>query len=86
MYDIEKTKIVISAHKKNRMPKSRIYLPLHVGAAGKEAIGYERDDSGENISRKNLSILRIVILSRLTKLSIMLRNISIQLNQKRLPP
>jgi hypothetical protein len=53
MDDLEKTQIVIAAHKKYRMPKSRIYLPLHVGAAGKEAIGYERDDSGENISRKN---------------------------------
>lgn len=35
------------------MPDDPMYLPIHVGAAGKESIGYQRDDEGENISEKN---------------------------------
>ncbi|MBP5289435.1 MAG: DUF4422 domain-containing protein [Clostridia bacterium] len=35
------------------MPKDPMYLPLQVGAAGKESIGFQRDDTGENISEKN---------------------------------
>lgn len=46
-------KIVIATHKEYKMPQDEIYLPVHVGAAGKESIGYTRDDSGENISEKN---------------------------------
>ena len=52
--------IVVAAHKPYWMPSDRIYLPLHVGAAGKKDadgrpldLGYTRDDSGENISEKN---------------------------------
>ena len=46
-------KIIVASHKPYEMPSDPIYLPLHVGAAGKESIGYERDDSGENISDLN---------------------------------
>ena len=46
-------KIVIATHKEYRMPTEEIYLPLHVGASGKESLGYMRDDSGDNISSKN---------------------------------
>lgn len=46
-------KIIIAAHKKYRMPTDEMYLPVHVGAAGKESIGYQRDDEGENISTLN---------------------------------
>ena len=46
-------KIAIAAHKKYQMPDDSIYLPMHVGATGKEGIGFERDDSGDNISEKN---------------------------------
>lgn len=46
-------KIVIALHKKYNVPKSSIYLPLHVGSYKKDGIGYERDDSGDNISDKN---------------------------------
>lgn len=35
------------------MPKDDIYLPLHVGKAGKADIGFQGDDTGENISEKN---------------------------------
>lgn len=47
-------KIVIAAHKKYMMPEEDIYLPLHVGAEGKEDLGYQADNQGENISNKNL--------------------------------
>ena len=46
-------KIIIAAHKKYQMPKDKFYLPLHVGAEGKEEIGYRKDNEGKNISGKN---------------------------------
>lgn len=46
-------KIIIATHKKYFMPSDDIYLPLHVGKAGKEDIGYQGDDTGDNISQKN---------------------------------
>ena len=45
--------IVIATHKPYRMPSDPCYLPLHVGRAGKEDIGFSGDDTGENISQKN---------------------------------
>lgn len=47
-------KVIIAAHKKYQMPKDKLYLPLQVGAEGKDSIGYKRDDEGKNISSKNL--------------------------------
>ena len=46
-------KVIIAAHKKYQMPSDNMYLPVHVGAAGKDSIGYQRDDEGENISELN---------------------------------
>lgn len=46
-------KIIIATHKKFRMPQDDIYLPLHVGAEGKESIGYQGDNTGNNISSMN---------------------------------
>ena len=46
-------KIIVAAHKLYKMPKDEMYLPLQVGAKGKESIGFLRDDTGENISEKN---------------------------------
>lgn len=46
-------KIIVATHKKYWMPSDDMYLPVHVGHAGKEDIGYQPDDTGENISRKN---------------------------------
>ena len=46
-------RIVIATHKPYWMPSDPMYLPVHVGAAGKDSIGYQRDDEGENISLKN---------------------------------
>lgn len=46
-------KIIIATHKKYQMPEDDMYLPVHVGAEGKESIGYQPDNTGENISAKN---------------------------------
>ena len=46
-------KIIIAAHKKYEMPKDSIYMPIHVGAEGKEPIGFIGDNTGDNISTKN---------------------------------
>lgn len=46
-------KIIIAAHKKYRMPQDDIYVPMHVGAEGKEQLGYQGDNTGDNISNLN---------------------------------
>ena len=48
-----RTKIIVVTHKKYRMPQNSVYVPLYVGAAGKNITGYYRDDIGDNISLKN---------------------------------
>lgn len=52
-------KIIIATHKEYFMPSDPIYLPLHVGKQGKEDIGYQGDNSGENISDKNGSFCEL---------------------------
>lgn len=48
--------MLVAAHKAYRMPADPMYLPIHVGKAGKDLeLGFQGDDSGENISRKNPS-------------------------------
>lgn len=47
-------RVVVAAHKPYWMPEDACYLPVQVGASGKEPIGnFQRDDDGENISAKN---------------------------------
>lgn len=46
-------KIIVATHKQYQMPTDEIYMPIHVGAEGKEPIGYTGDNTGENISLKN---------------------------------
>ena len=46
-------KIVVASHKNYVMPKDDIYIPVHVGAEGKESIGFVGDNTGDNISAKN---------------------------------
>ena len=46
-------KVIIATHKPYRMPEDPCYLPLQVGASGKQSLGFARDDAGENISAKN---------------------------------
>ena len=33
-------KILVATHKKYWMPDDDVYVPLHVGAEGKESLGY----------------------------------------------
>ncbi len=52
-------KIIIATHKKYRMPKDSMYLPVHVGAEGKADLGYVKDNSGDNISVLNPSFCEL---------------------------
>ena len=45
--------IYIAAHKAFVVPSEEGYIPLQVGAQGKEALGYTADNTGEHISEKN---------------------------------
>lgn len=47
-------KILVATHKKYKMPAdTSVYLPIHVGCEGKEDLGFQGDNSGENISTLN---------------------------------
>lgn len=46
-------KIIVATHKKYKMPKDNMYIPVQVGKEGKEDLGYQPDNQGENISSKN---------------------------------
>lgn len=48
-----KIKIYVATHKKFTAPKSKLYIPIHVGSEGKEDLGYLKDNIGDNISIKN---------------------------------
>lgn len=48
-----KVKVIVAAHKPYKMPTDPMYLPLHVGHIGKKNLGWQGDDSGDNISIKN---------------------------------
>ena len=45
--------IYIAAHKEFDVPRLENYVPLQVGAEGKESLGYLQDNTGDNISIKN---------------------------------
>lgn len=47
------TRIYVMTHKKIAEIPDEMYIPLHVGKAGKEDYGYLGDDTGDNISEKN---------------------------------
>ena len=51
---VEDIKIIIASHKKYKTADEEMYIPIQVGAEGKEKIeGYIQDNTGENISLKN---------------------------------
>lgn len=52
-------KIIIATHKLYDMPQDDIYLPVHVGREGKEALPYQPDNTGDNISEKNASFCEL---------------------------
>ena len=50
----KKVKIIVATHKQSEMPTQEIYIPVHVGASqSKVDLGYEKDNSGDNISELN---------------------------------
>lgn len=51
--------IIVAAHKKYKMPDDKMYLPLQVGAEGKEGIGFQKDNTGDNISELNPSFCEL---------------------------
>ncbi len=46
-------KVIVAAHLESEMPTDEMYLPLHVGAQGKDPLPYVGDNTGDNISEKN---------------------------------
>ena len=46
-------KVIVAAHKPYWMPSDKLYVPVRVGAEGKDDFGYIPDNTGENISYKN---------------------------------
>ena len=52
-------KVIVATHIKSDMPTDEMYLPLHVGAQGKEPLPYVGDNTGENISDKNPSFCEL---------------------------
>lgn len=46
-------KIIVATHKPYWMPSDSLYVPVHVGAEGKESLGFTPDNIGDNISCKN---------------------------------
>lgn len=56
-------KIVIAIHKQYQTPTDDIYLPLQVGAQGKNLdLGFTKDNTGINISEKNPSFCELTAL------------------------
>ena len=55
-------KLVVAAHKPYWMPSDPLYVPVQAGAAGKPSLGFQRDDSGENISGKNPNYCELTAL------------------------
>ena len=50
---MKKIVVLVCAHKPYPMPEDEMYLPVHVGAEGKETIGFTKDNTGNNLSSKN---------------------------------
>lgn len=59
---MEEIKIFIATHKKADLPKKEGYIPIQVGAEGKQDLGYQKDNEGENISSKNPNYCELTAL------------------------
>ena len=55
-------KIYVAAHKEANFPKDKIYVPIQVGAEGKKDLGYVRDNTGDNIAKKNANYCELTAL------------------------
>lgn len=49
----KRIQVIVATHKKYQMPNDSVYLPVQVGAEGKTDLGYQKDNTGKNISQKN---------------------------------
>lgn len=52
-------RVVVATHKRYRMPEDEVYLPLQVGKAGKDPLGYMGDDTGQHISERNIEFCEL---------------------------
>lgn len=52
-------KLYVAMHKPYQIPDDPLYVPLQVGAAGREAFCAVGDDAGENISQRNQSFCEL---------------------------
>lgn len=48
-----KIRLLVACHKACDVPSDPVYLPVYVGAEGKEDIGFQKDCEGDNISSLN---------------------------------
>lgn len=53
---------MIATHKKYWVPQDVTYMPIHVGKYNKEGIGFQGDDTGDNISSKNSNYCELTAL------------------------
>ena len=60
----EKPRLLVAAHKPYWMPADQLYLPVQVNAAKAQNCieGFQRDDEGDNISRKNARYCELTAL------------------------
>lgn len=55
-----KIQVIVATHKAYRMPEDPMYLPLHVGKAGKDLeLGFQGDNTGDHISEKNATFCEL---------------------------
>ncbi|MCI5709088.1 DUF4422 domain-containing protein [Veillonella caviae] len=54
--------IMVAVHKPYWMPEENIYMPIHVGAEGKDSIGFVGDNTGNHISLKNPNYCELTAL------------------------
>jgi hypothetical protein len=59
----EKIKILVCAHKKDYVKNDDIYMPIHAGKALSNIdLGFQGDDTGDNISAKNPNYCELTVL------------------------
>lgn len=59
--------VFIVTHKKYHMPRKKGYVPIQVGAALNESLGYLKDSEGEQISEKNPNYCELTALYHIWK-------------------
>ena len=56
-----KTEIYVVSHKNMKMPNESIYVPVQVGTNKENFKGFERDNTGFNISKKNPNYCELTV-------------------------